>query len=74
MKTTNLDRVPVLAGEGVHGLLLEALLALGESLVPVARVSIISFDRKRGRDAHFPTAMIAGYSVEPLEERCWLRD
>lgn len=32
---TNLDRVPVLAGEGVDGLLLEALLALRESLVPL---------------------------------------
>lgn len=31
---TNLDRVPVLSGEGVDRLLLEALLALGESLVP----------------------------------------
>jgi hypothetical protein len=30
-----LDAVPVLAGEGVNGLLLEALLALGQSLVPV---------------------------------------
>lgn len=38
---THLDAVPVLAGEGVLGLLLEALLALGQSLVPVARVSAI---------------------------------
>lgn len=30
-----LDAVPVLAGEGVDGLLLETLLALGQSLVPV---------------------------------------
>lgn len=29
-----LDRVPILAGEGVDGLLLETLLALGQSLVP----------------------------------------
>lgn len=31
----NLDAVPVLAGEGVLGLLLETLLALGQTLVPV---------------------------------------
>lgn len=31
----SLDAVPVLAGEGVDGLLLEALLALRQSLVPV---------------------------------------
>lgn len=29
-----LDRVPVLAGEGILSLLLQALLALGESFVP----------------------------------------
>lgn len=39
-QTTHLDRVPVLAGERVHGLLLEALLALRESLVPAMSVSI----------------------------------
>ena len=38
---THLDAVPVLAGEGVLGLLLEALLALGQSLVPAPRVSAI---------------------------------
>lgn len=32
---TYLDRVPVLARERVDGLLLEALLALRESLVPI---------------------------------------
>ena len=32
---TYLDRVPVLAGEGVLGPLLEALLALRQSLVPI---------------------------------------
>ena len=31
---THLDAVPVLAGEGVLGLLLKTLLALGQSLVP----------------------------------------
>lgn len=31
-----LEGVPVLAGEGVHGSLLEALLALGQSLVPIS--------------------------------------
>lgn len=35
-----LDAVPVLAGEGVDGLLLEALLALGQSLVPVKSIPI----------------------------------
>ncbi len=30
-----LNLVPILAGEGIHGLLLEALLALRESLVPI---------------------------------------
>lgn len=35
MIVSYLDGVPVLAREGVHGLLLQALLALGESLVPV---------------------------------------
>jgi hypothetical protein len=39
--STHLDAVPVLAGEGVLGLLLETLLALGQSLVPAARVSAI---------------------------------
>lgn len=39
--STYLDLVPVLAGEGVHGLLLETLLALGQSLVP-ARESLVS--------------------------------
>jgi hypothetical protein len=29
-----LDRVPILPGEGVYRLLLETLLALGQSLVP----------------------------------------
>ena len=37
--STNLDVVPVLAGEGVDGLLLEALLALRESLVPLEMIS-----------------------------------
>lgn len=32
-----LDGVPILAGEGVDGLLLETLLALGQSLVPMIR-------------------------------------
>ena len=32
----HLDAVPVLTGEGVDGLLLETLLALGQSLVPAA--------------------------------------
>ena len=31
---TDLDRVPVFSGEGILGLLLQALLALGQSLVP----------------------------------------
>lgn len=35
-----LDAVPVLAGEGVDGLLLETLLALGQSLVPVKSIPI----------------------------------
>lgn len=35
-----LDAVPVLAGEGVDGLLLETLLALGQSLVPVKSTPI----------------------------------
>jgi hypothetical protein len=73
VKTTHLDREPVLAGEGVHGLLLEALLALRESLVPVTRVSMISFVRRRRRDAHFPTAMFAGFSVNRWRRGCWLR-
>lgn len=61
-----LDGVPVLAGEGVDGLLLETLLALGQSLVPIeSRVSRIA---RRMCEilclnvwcAHFPTAMFAG--------------
>jgi hypothetical protein len=40
-RATHLDAVPILAGEGVLGLLLEALLALGQSLVPALRVSAI---------------------------------
>jgi len=41
---TNLDRVPVLSGEGVDRLLLEALLALGESLVPgISRKPFVFF-------------------------------
>jgi hypothetical protein len=55
---TYLDRVPVLSGERVHGLLLEALLALGESLVPVLFVGQTVFSRIRSIDTHFPTAMI----------------
>lgn len=35
-----LDGVPVLAGEGVDGLLLETLLALGQSLVPMMKTTI----------------------------------
>lgn len=35
-----LDGVPVLAGEGVDGLLLETLLALRQSLVPVMKTTI----------------------------------
>lgn len=37
---TNLDLVPVLSSEGIRGLLLETLLALGEALVPVVVVSL----------------------------------
>lgn len=35
-----LDGIPVLAGEGVDGLLLETLLALGQSLVPMMKTPI----------------------------------
>lgn len=67
-RTTHLDRVPVLAGEGVDRLLLEALLALGESLVPAeSRKSIILIAARRG-DAHFPTAMFAGLCVNRWRE------
>lgn len=46
---TNLDRVPVLSGEGVDSLLLEALLALGESLVPGISRKPIAFIAARRR-------------------------
>jgi hypothetical protein len=39
-KKTYLQGVPVLAGEGVLGLLLKTLLALGQSLVPVLMPAI----------------------------------
>lgn len=43
---TYLDAVPVLAGEGVLGLLLEALLALRQSLVPEGNFGLASVGRK----------------------------
>jgi hypothetical protein len=58
MASTYLDRVPVLSGERVHGLLLKALLALGESLVPIVSGWRLSFPKIRSIDTHFPTAMI----------------
>lgn len=47
---TYLDGVPVLAGEGVLCLLLEALLALRQSLVPVQNCLLarIIFDTRGG--------------------------
>ena len=63
---TDLDRKPVLAGEGILGLLLETLLGgLAQALVPVRGVSrsaafdeiLIAFAGKR--KSYFPTAIFA---------------
>lgn len=51
-----LDAEPVLAGEGVLGLLLETLLALGQSLVP-ARILVSD------------TASQRNWSIEPRRVR-----
>lgn len=72
-----LDGVPVLAGEGVDGLLLETLLALGQSLVPIkkdpsALLSLYiascscprNFERKNG-----PRWVVSG---APVLESGWL--
>lgn len=45
-----LDGVPVLAGEGVDGLLLETLLALGQSLVPMMKTTISALSPFAFRD------------------------
>jgi len=71
--STNLDIVPVLAGERVLDLLLQALLALGQSLVPTRddqpsevyrsqacrRSRILQFVKKSLRDVtYLPTAIL----------------
>lgn len=64
---SHLDRIPILAGEGVDGLLLEALLALRESLVPGLR--LVSKIIKDGlAKPYFPTAMIAAKCNKQLEK------
>lgn len=74
VQCTYLDRVPILAGEGVHGLLLEALLALRESLVPIVKQSVAIFDRDGVAGAHFPTAMIVGSDLRSWRKGTMMLD
>ncbi len=64
---SHLNGVPILAREGVDGLLLEALLALRESLVPDLRLVCRIIGHELG-NSYFPTAMIAAKCNEQLEE------
>ncbi len=63
---SHLNGVPILARERVDGLLLEALLALGESLVPGLRLVCRIEDGLI--NSYFPTAMIATKCNEQLEK------
>lgn len=62
---TNLHRVLILAGEGVNSALLDALLALGEALVPGSEVGLARVIR---RGADFKRCQGEGRSEENNRE------
>jgi len=62
-RSTHLDRVPVLAGEGILGLLLEALLSFRKALVP-----IVLLDHVLSRIATLPSKPIPpGFQLHCVE-------
>lgn len=60
-----LDGVPVLAGEGVDGLLLETLLALGQSLVPIMKITISALSPFAFRDRRIGRRKFVDSVLEP---------